>query len=351
MTYWAKVTLTVCGVLFGCYILYVLRSVAVSVLLGLFFAVGLEPAVAALERRGIRRGFAILLIFGVVLGVVAGFLLLALPPAIAQFAGLVSALPAWFARLATANPRIAELVASFDLGEQLSEFLGRVPDLLTSSLGTVLGVAGAILGGFFSLLTILVLMVYFMLALPGLRVQADRLLGSGERVRLLDEVLGKISGYITGQLAICAIAGSLAFVFLAAIRAPFPALLALVTALTVAIPLVGASIGAVLVTLVVWTDSLGKAVATFVFYLAYQQLENYVIGPRVFARAVNLPPAAVFIAVLCGGSLAGFVGAIVALPAAAAIKSVAQHALRRRGAPAPPDVVHPGAEEPAAKAT
>lgn len=331
MTYWARVTLTVVGVLFACYLLYVLRPVVVSVLLGLFFAVGLEPAVAALERRGVRRGVAILLIFLAVLGVLGGFLVLAVPSAVSQFSALVQAVPGLVARLTSGDSRLAALLGGADVQAQLQALLGRIPGLLTTSVGPLLGVASAVLGGLFSLLTVLVLTVYFMLALPRLRASTARLLARRERVALLDEVLGKISAYVIGQLSIVVIAGVLAFVFLTVIGAPFPAVLGLLTALTAVIPLVGATLGAVLVTLVVVTDSLGKALATIAFYVVYQQLENYVIAPRVFARAINLPPLVVFLAVLVGAGLAGFVGAIVALPAAAAVKAVTQYELRERG--------------------
>lgn len=335
MTYWARVTLTVVGVLFACYLLYVLRPVVVSVLLGLFFAVGLEPAVAALERRGVRRGLAILLIFLAVLGVVAGFLVLAVPPAVTQFGSLVQAVPGWLDQLTAGNGRFGQLLAGAEVQSQLQALLGRIPSLLSASVGRLVGVAGAVLGGIFSLLTVLVLTVYFMLALPRMRARAERLLARRERVALLDEVLGKISAYVIGQLSIVVIAGVLAFIFLTAIGAPFPAVLGLLTALTAVIPLVGATLGAVLVTLVVLSDSVGKALATLAFYVVYQQLENYVIAPRVFARAINLPPLVVFVAVLVGAGLAGFVGAIVALPAAAAVKAVASYELRERRLDAP----------------
>ncbi len=330
MTYWARVTLTVVGVLFACYLLYVLRPVVVSVLLGLFFAVGLEPAVAALERRGVRRGLAILLIFLAVLGVLADFLVLAVPPAVAQFTALVQAVPGWLTQLSEGRTRLGGLLGAPEVQEQLQGLLGRVPGVLGASVGRLLGVASAVLGSVFSLLTVLVLTVYFMAALPRLRASAARALARRERVALLDEVLGKISGYVIGQLSIVVIAGVSAFVFLTLIGAPFPAVLGLLTALTAVIPLVGATLGAVLVTLVVLTDSLGKALATFAFYVVYQQIENYVVAPRVFARAIDLPPLVVFVAVLVGAGLAGFVGAIVALPAAAAVKAVAQYELRER---------------------
>ena len=103
-------------------------------------------------------------------------------------------------------------------------------------------------------------------------------------------------------------------------------------------------------TVVVLTDSVPKAIATAIFYLVYQQLENYVIAPRVFSRAINLPPAIVFVSVLAGSALAGILGAIVALPVAAAIKSVIQYKMQARGVSPPPDVVQAADEPPAVPA-
>ena len=239
MTYWARLTLTVVGVLFGCYIAYRLRAVAVSVAFALFLAVGLEPAIAAMERRGIRRGFAVLLLLLGLLAVVAGSLLLAIPPAVRQFSELVSQIPRYFQELTAANPKINELINGPELQGQLSSALGKVPSLLGTSLSRIFGVASAVVGALFTALTVLVLMIYFQLALPKLRGHAERMLVSPGRVALLRDVLGKISGYVVGQLSICFIAGFLAFLFLTAIHAPFPVLLGLLTSLTAAVPLSG----------------------------------------------------------------------------------------------------------------
>jgi len=169
-----------------------------------------------------------------------------------------------------------------------------------------------------------------MLALPRIRRFVYRALGTEERARVAEEALGKVGGYVSGQLIISTSAGVFAFVFLEIIRAPYPALLAIAVGLLDAIPQVGATAAAVLCTVVTLTDSLTKAGIVFGGILLYQQFENYVLSPRIFSKAVELSPVAVFIAVLVGGSLAGFVGALTALPVTAALKTIFRFIFRDR---------------------
>lgn len=177
----------------------------------------------------------------------------------------------------------------------------------------------------FSFLTLLVLLIYFMASLPRLEDGLALLFPPAKRKEyreLMDRATEKIGGYVSGQLTVCLVAGLSAFVAFLLIGLPFPAALALLVSITTLIPSVGGLIGSVLCVLVALFSGIGTAVVTFLYVLVYQQLENYVISPRIMKKAVDLSPAAVLISVLVGGSLLGFVGALLALPMAAAAKVV-----------------------------
>ncbi len=139
---------------------------------------------------------------------------------------------------------------------------------------------------------------------------------------LTDEMLTRVGGYVAGALGIAAIAGSTSFVVLVLLGVPYPVALALLVALTDLVPLVGATIGAAVVVLVAFTVGVEVGIIAAVYYLAYQQLENYVLYPRMMQRSVDVSPAATVVAVLVGGSLLGVVGALLAIPIAAGVQLV-----------------------------
>ncbi|WP_207123542.1 AI-2E family transporter, partial [Actinocatenispora comari] len=319
------------------------RAVLVLIFLSFLLAAGLDPLVRRLQRLVPRRGLAVaILVLGSVV-VVAGLSLVAFLPAARQFAAFVQAVP-------NLVQDIAHQVGSKDtpLGRYLSQpavqqaihdALGRLPALLSSGVGALFGLLGKILGAVFSVLTVGALTVYFMLALPRIVAMLGALLGTAERAAVLDEALGKIGGYITGQLVICVAAGASAYVFFLIVGVPYPALIALGVAILDLVPQIGASLGAVLGAAMALTVSIGVALGTIAFFVAYQQLENYVLAPRILAQATALSPLTAFIAALVGGSAAGILGAVAALPVTAALQVVVRYALRHRlpaTGPAPP---------------
>ncbi|NHC12868.1 AI-2E family transporter [Motilibacter deserti] len=326
----AKATVVVLATLLLAYFVYQLRSVVVAVFLGLFLAVGFDPVIRRLERAGLRRGLAVLVFLLGIIGLLALFIAYAVTPAVNELSGLVQDLPDLIQRLAERNETVAEWVDESDIQQRLQDSLSSLPGYVASSLQTAVDVITSFIGGVFSLLTVLALMVYFMMALPRMRAFAHRALGNEERVDVMEEALAKVGGYVTGQLTVCLCAGTFAFVVLEVLGVPYAAVLGISVALFDAVPQIGATIGAIIVTLVALTESLTTGLIVFALLLAYQQLENYVIAPRVFSRSVNLSPVAAFIAVLCGVSLAGFVGALTALPVAAALKVIMRYTFRRQ---------------------
>lgn len=312
------------------YALYLIRSILVLVLIAGFLAVGLDPAVRRLEKMGMRRGLAVTTIFLAAILFIVGFIFAVIPPLVRQVTTFATDLPDIVQDLANSNPRIQEFVEQNDISSKLQDAVGSVPTVLGSSFGRVLGIAGSVLAALFNTLTVLVLTIYFLLSLSRIRAGSMKLipLSSRERVNdLMDPILEKIGGYIGGQIAVALIAGILAFIFLALTDVPYPVALALWVAIASLIPLVGATIGAIPATIVAFFASLGLGVATLVYFIIYQQVENYIIAPKIMTKAVDVSPAAVLLAALVGASLLGFVGALMAIPAAASLKLIFQEVL------------------------
>ena len=323
----ARVILTAVGIVALLYAIYLVRSVVVLVLVSAFLAIGLDPAVRRLEDLGLRRGLVVTVLFVAGIIVLAGFVLAVVPPLVSQATTFVTDLPDYVQEIAENNPRLREFVAQNDVTGRLRDATKDLPRLIQGSLGGVLGVAGSILGKFFSLITVLVLTIYFLLSLSKIRAGTLKLIPRSRRPRaqqLADPILGKIGSYIEGQVTIALLSGGLAFLFFVIIGLPFPVALALWVSIAGLIPLVGATIGAIPAIIVAFFGSIGDGIATVLYFIIYQQLENYLIAPRIFTRAVDVSPAAVLLAALIGGSLLGFIGALMAIPVAASLKLIMQ---------------------------
>jgi predicted PurR-regulated permease PerM len=197
-------------------------------------------------------------------------------------------------------------------------------------LGTIVGVAGRVGSVIFNTVTVAILTIYFMLSLPRMRRTAAIWFAPGMRQRaedVMDLAISRIGGYVAGILTTATIAGASALLFftilgLFGVGIPFAVPLAVWAALAGLIPAVGAYIGAAPAVVVGFFQSGPTGVLILVYFVVYQQVENYGIQPRVMKNAVNLSPTAVILATLVFGSLAGFAGAILALPAAATIKVI-----------------------------
>jgi predicted PurR-regulated permease PerM len=306
--------------LIGLYALYTVRAILVRIVIALFIAVSLDPAVRALERRGMRRGFAVTLIFLLAVALVAGFLLSVIPPLVTQFSNLVDDLPGYLARLQDRSSQFRELNDRFNVSDQLQGLVGTLPGRLGSGL---LGFTGRVFGAVFNSLTILVFTIYFMADMPRIRTGLVRLFPVERRPRarqVVDLVVDKVGGYMIGNIIISLIAGVASWIAFTVLGVQFALPLAFVIAICDLIPMIGATIGAVIgVTVALFTaDLIPTTLLVALFFLAYQQLENYLIAPRVLKTTVELGAAAVLISGLIGATVLGLVGALMAIPVAAA---------------------------------
>ena len=333
MSYFARVTVVVVLTLGVLSAAWSVRRILILVVIAAVLAVGLEPAVRHLQRIHIKRGWATLLIFLGFIAFIALFAALVVPPLVREARQLASDIPGYVRRLQHSSGWIGGLERKYHFAEKLQHATSDLPHLLSRSFGTILGITASVAAFIFNMLTIAILTIYFMLALPRLRTDSSGLMHPEQRMRylsLLDEAVTKVGGYVSGNIVVSIIAGVGAFIALTIIGVPFAAALAVFVAITDLLPVVGATIGAIACVLVAAFSSVGDAIATGIYFIVYQQVENYVIVPRVMKRAIDLSPAAAIVSTLIGGSLAGFAGALLALPVTAMAKVVVKEVVRRR---------------------
>jgi predicted PurR-regulated permease PerM len=320
ISYWMKVGAALLVVFVAARAVAAVSNVILLVLASLVLALGLQPAISWLERRGTRRGWAVAFIFLSAIVVVGGFLALVIPIVIKQLAGLVDAAPGYLTRAQRGNGILAQLDDQFDL-------MGKLRDLSSQLPTTAFAVAKSFTALVFNTVTVFILTAYFSTALPQVRRAVARLMKRDHREnfqRILEESTARIGGYVMGNLVVSLIAGGVAVIGLLLLGVPYAVVLGVWVAIADLIPAVGAYLGAVPALVVAAFIGLPQFLGTLVLFIVYQQFENYLIAPRIMKQAVDLSPAAVIVALLVGGSLAGFVGALLSLPVAAVIKIVAR---------------------------
>ncbi|MCW2876924.1 MAG: permease-like protein [Sphaerisporangium sp.] len=295
-------------------------SVLVLIVVSLFLAIGLNPAVEALQRRNMPRRLAITIVFGAVIAFFVGFGLAIVPPLTDQTTGFVQHLPEYVQQLQN-HPLIRSVDQRYQVLDKLQKYVTS-GNLASQMFGGLLGVASVVISALFSGLTILVLTLYFLGSLNSIKETAYRLVPRSRRTRvqlLGDEIINQIGGYVAGNLIISLIAGVVTFVFLVILKVPYALALAIFVAITDLIPMIGAVVGAVVVSGVGFLTSVQMGIACVIFFIVYQQVENYIISPPVFKSSVAVPPIATIIGALLGGALLGIVGALLGIPLAAAV--------------------------------
>ena len=270
------------------------------------------------------------LIFLAALSIAILFAWLVIPPLVTQVGGLADDIPGYVEELSTRDDAIGRYVRENNVAERLQRWVERLPQTVTRSFGTIVGVAGRVGSVIFNTVTVAILTIYFMLSLPRMRRSAAIWFAPGARERaedVMDQSINRIGGYVAGILTTATIAGASALLFftilgLFGVGIGFAVPLAVFAAIAGLIPAVGAYIGAAPAVIVGFFQSGLTGVLILVYFIVYQQIENYAIQPRIMKNAVNLSPTAVILSTLVLGSLAGFAGAILALPVAATIKVI-----------------------------
>lgn len=304
------------------------RDIVLILLVALFLAIGLSPAVEYLRRHGFGPVLAPATVIVIAAAIVVTTVLAGVPPLLRQGNDLRAQVPRYVQQAVAANPTLRDLDERFGLVE-------RVEEVTDGSAGTavldeqpaelMLGLAMGVVRAVFATVTVAVLMLYFLGNYRGLKRAAYALVPRSRRARvtlLTDEILDRVGLYVLGNIATSAVAGAAAALVLWWLDVPYPVALGLFVALMDAVPLVGATIGAVVSSAMAFTVSAGAGLVAVAFFVVYQQLENFVLVPRVMRRAVDVSPAATIVAILIGAALLGVVGAMLAVPVAAAVQLV-----------------------------
>lgn len=299
-------------------------QIFILILIALFLAMGLNPAVEALRRRNMSRVTAVAIIFTSVIAFVVFFALVVAPPVISQGTQLINKAPTLLADL-TNNATINKLNDQYGIIDTLQSKLTSVTSdgtLLISAFGGVIGVGKSVLSGFFTFLTILVLTLYFITSLPQAVNLGLSLVPASRRARvghLTNAIIARVGSFVGSQIVIAAMASVFVFVLSLVLGLPSPIAIGMIVFVCGLIPLVGHFLGSGIVTIIALTQSIAIGVIALVAYVVYVQIENYVVTPRIMKRTLAVPGAVTIISALIGSSLLGLVGGLLAVPVAASI--------------------------------
>ena len=307
-------------------------SVLILIVVSLFLAFGLNPAVEFFTRRGMGRPWAVLVVALGVLLAIALFAVAIAPVVADQVSTLSKNAPDYFDQLMH-NRQLQRLNDRYDIITKAKDYVTS-GDLTQRLFGGVLGVGLAILSALGNVFVVVVLTLYFLASLASVKRAIYQLAPASSRTRVAelgDRILDGIGGYVSGAflVALCAGLSTLVFLFIVGLGA-YAVALALVVALLDVIPMIGATLGAIIVSAIGFATDVKTGIACVIFYLVYQQVENYLIYPRVMSRSVDIPGAVTVIAALVGASLLGVIGALLAIPTAAAILLLVREVVVRR---------------------
>ena len=294
------------------------------VLLALFAAVSLEPVVGALHRAGLPRGLSVAVVILAVASLGGLFVALVIPPASTEVDQLTKQIPIWLQDLHKHNSQLGKLEDRYHVVEKVKQQLssGGLAAKLASGL---LGAGKILLGLLSGVLIVITLTIYFMIGLPSIEDFALRLVAASKRTRtrdMTDQIMRQVGRYMLANVATSVIAGLATSAWAWALGIPYGTLLGFFVAIMDLIPIVGSTIGGVVVSLVALSVSLPAAIATALFYTLFRFVEDHLTTPLTMKYVVRLHPVATMVAVLIGGTLLGIVGALVAVPAATAVSLV-----------------------------
>lgn len=298
-----------------------LRTILVLVLLSLAIALGLNPAVSWLHDRGLRRGLAVLLVALSVIGllVLAGW---AVVPVVTEQVNLLMIQAPTYLENLRENPQIAAFDGQFQVIDRAVSYLTS-GELITGLFGGLVGAGQVVANVIFTVIITTVLTLYFLITLPSIKELIYQLAPASRRPRvkyLANEMFRRVGGYVSGLFTVVLIAMTVAFTFLNIIgMGRYAMALTVVVGMFAFVPLVGTTISMIIVSIVGFAFSPTTGLITLIFFLVYQQIDAYVIQPRVFARSVQIPAVLVMLAAISGGLLIGMIGAILAIPITAAL--------------------------------
>jgi predicted PurR-regulated permease PerM len=306
-----------------------LESVSSMLLLvaaAFFIALGLEPAVSWLVNRRTPRWAAVSIVLIGVFALLAGSIAALIPPLAQQARQFVDLAPRYMQSVQDHSSWIGRLNDRFGLQQRITD---AVQGLGGSAVGEVVKAGSTVVGGIADMFILAVLTVYFLISIPRIRATLYRFAPNSRRPRTIligDQICAKVGGYVLGNVVISVITGLATFAWLVMFGIPYPVLLAIFVALLDLVPF-GSTVAGFIVAAVGLTVSLPVAIATAAFYVVLRVVEDYLLVPKIVGRAVDIPAITTVVAVLIGGGLLGIVGALVAIPVAAAIQLIVREVL------------------------
>jgi predicted PurR-regulated permease PerM len=301
-----------------------LSTVLTLIVVAFFLTLALDPIVQFLTRRDIKRPAAVAIVFAGVLVVFTLLGLLVVPPVIQQGTELVQQAPGYVDSVLN-SPIVREVDRDYQVVDKISEeFNKRLTDsgFLSQVFGGVLGAGRAVVAGVFQFFTVMILTLFFLANLPKVKGAAFGMVPASRRTRvtsLSEEIMRRTGSYAIGQVAVATINAVLSWVMMTIVGIPYAAVLAVLVGVLGLVPMVGATLGAALVCTVAVFDEPRKMVIALVYYVVYQQVENYVVVPHIMQRTVSVPGAVTVVAALAGAALLGLLGALLAIPIAAGL--------------------------------
>lgn len=311
------------GIALGLYFMITnVGQLVMWIAVALFIALGLDPIVRWFEGRGMPRTVGVLASILFLIVLVGGIMGTLIPTIIQQTTQFIAQAPTIIADFLNSD-FFRTIDNQFHVSTRITDEVNKFftnGSAVGGLFGGVLGVSGMVFQGFFGVITVLVLAIYFLSSLPAMKAWAYRLAPRSKRPRvqaLSEEITNSVGNYVMGQAVVAALNALYAFIVMSIVGVPYALLLAFVVLILAFIPLVGAVIAGIVVSLIALTVTWQTAVIYAICYFAYLQFEAYFISPRIMQRAVAVPGAVAVIAVIAGGSLMGIAGALMAIPLAA----------------------------------
>ncbi|HTX01563.1 MAG TPA: AI-2E family transporter [Acidimicrobiales bacterium] len=299
----------------------------------LFLAIGLEPAVDWQQRHRIPRWAAVLIVLLAVAALVGGFVAAAVSPIASEVSELTKNLPRYRSDLTSGKGWLGHLVSTLHLQSVVKNGGTSTFKPKLSWLGGVLGAGRIVVNAVTATISVFVLTIYFLVAFPKLRALWLGLVPRSRRARIepiSDEVFSRVGGFVLGNLVTSIVSGALTTIWLSLFGVPYPVLLGLFVALFDLIPVIGSTVAGAVVTAVSLVKGVPVAVGTLGFYIFYRFFEDYLLTPRVMRHTVAISPGLTIVATLIGVTLLGLIGALVAIPAAAAVRLVVEEVILPR---------------------
>jgi predicted PurR-regulated permease PerM len=338
-----RTVLVVIGILVAVFailqVVWIARHILAWIFIALFLALALNPAVDRVERRLKRRGLATGIVYLATLGVIVAIGALFIPTLVNQVNDFAHKVPEYLDDLTKGRGRLGFLQEKYHLVDKARDAVreGGAAKLFGLS-GTAVAVAKGVVTVVVATLTIAFLTFFMLLEGPRWVERFYSLLSPASRKRwqaVGHDIYRTVGGYVTGNLFISLIAGTLTTIVLAITHVPYAIALGLIVAILDLIPLAGATIAAIVVGSVAFLHSITAGIVVIAFFIVYQQVENHLIQPVVYGRTVQLSPLAVLISVLIGAELAGVLGALAAIPVAGTLQVIFLDWLRHRRGEAP----------------